>query len=103
MKYTYEPFVLRRVAENRIFLVSAKMPVEMLVHCFSIEHPFFLVSSLEDQRIAITPNATVVPVNLFQGCGPCDVLPTECEYGTIKNGTYPVIVTAHPVAHLDEW
>jgi hypothetical protein len=104
MKYTYEPFVIRRLAENRVFLVSPKMPFEAFVNCFCVEQPFFLVSWLEDGRIAITPNTMVVPANLCQaGYWPVDLFPTEWEYGTIKNGTYPVIITAHPVANSDEW
>jgi hypothetical protein len=104
MKYTYEPFVIRRLAENRIFLVSPKMPFEAFVNCFCVETPFFLVSCLEDGRVAVTPNTMVVPFNLYQaGYWPVDLFPTEWEYGTIKNGTYPVIITAHPVTNFDEW
>jgi hypothetical protein len=104
MWYCYEPFVLRRFAENRIFVVNPKMPFEMFIDCFYCEHPFFLVSCLDDGRVAVTPNPTVVPLSSFQGGRwPCDLFPSEWEYVAIKNETYPVIVTAHPVAQFDEW
>ena len=52
------------------------MPFEMFVDCFYVERPFFLVSHLDDGRIAVTPNPTVVPLSLFQaGHWPCDLLP----------------------------
>ena len=104
MNYAFEPFVLDRLANNRIFVVSPKMPFGMFVDCFYIERPFFLVSRLDDRRIAVTPNTTVVPLSLFQaGHWPRDLFPTEWEYGTIKSGTYPVIVTAHPITNFDVW
>jgi hypothetical protein len=104
MKFAYEPFILRRFAENRIFLVNAKMPFEYFINCFLIEHPFFLVSVLDDGRLAITPNPVVMPVSLFQtGYWPIDLFPTEYEYVTIKNGTYPLVLTAHPVLRIDDW
>jgi hypothetical protein len=104
MKYPYEPFVIRKFATNRIFEVNPKMPFEMVVDCFYVERPFFLISRLVDGRIAVTPNPTVVPLSLFQaGNWPCDLFPTEWEYGTIKNQTYPVIVTAHAIPNFDEW
>jgi hypothetical protein len=104
MQFIYEPFVMRRFAEGRIFYVSPKMPFEFFVDCFQYEHPFFIVSQLEDGRIAIAPHAMIVPQYLLQaGFGPQDLLPTEFEYVTIKNGNYPLIVTAHPVTQIDLW
>jgi hypothetical protein len=104
MRYVYEPFVVRRFAEDRIFVVNPKMPFEMFVNCFYVEHPFFLISWLNDRRIALTPNPAVIPLSLFQtGYWPSDLFPTKWEYVTIKNGTYPVIITTYPVANFDEW
>jgi hypothetical protein len=104
MQFIYEPFVMRRFAENRIFFVSSKMPFEFFLDCFQYEHPFFLVSQLEDSRIAITPNAAIFPWQKLQaGFGLQELLPTEYEYVTLKNATYPVIITAHPVPQVDLW
>jgi hypothetical protein len=104
MRYLYEPFILRRAAEGRIFFVSPKMPFEFFLQCFQAEQPFFLVSHLEDGRLAITPNVTFVPWNVvYGGYGPMDLLPTEWEYVTIKNASYPLIITAHPVSNVEEW
>jgi len=102
MQFPYEPFILRRMAEGRIFFTSPKMPFELFLNCFWTEKPFFLVSQLEDGRIAITPNAFCVPQNFYEA-GPHEFLPNDYEYVTIKNGTYPVIITAHPVTHVEEW
>lgn len=104
MKFTYEPFIQRRFAEGRIFHVNPKMPFEAFVDCFIAEQPFFLVSLLEDGRLAITPNAIVMPISLFvNGYWPKDLFPAGWEYVTVKNGTYPLILTAHPVGRIDEW
>ena len=104
MKFAYDPFVLRRFADGRIFYVNPKMPFEYFVDCFQHEQPYFLVSTLEDGRLAITPNAMVMPYNYLQaGYWPRDLFPLGWEYVTIKNGTYPLIVTAHPVASIEEW
>lgn len=104
MKFAYEPFILRRFADGRIFYVSPKMPFEFFIDCFQNELPFFLVSMLEDGRIAITPNSFVIPFNFLQaGYWPRELFPMGWEYVTFKNGTYPLIVTAHPVATIDEW
>ena len=104
MTFAYEPFVLRRSADGRIFYVSPKMPFEFFVDCFQNEQPFFLVSSLEDGRLAITPNALVMPYNFLQaGYWPRDLFPLGWEYVTTKNGTYPLIVTAHPVGQIEDW
>ncbi len=104
MKFAYEPFILRKLADERIYLVNPKMPFEYFVDMFFVERPFFLVSVLDDARVAITPNPMVVPLNLFQtGYWPTDLFPNEWEYVTIKNGTYPLILTAHPIAKFEEW
>jgi hypothetical protein len=104
MRYLYEPFILRRVAEGRILFVSPRMPFEFFVNCFQAEQPFFLISQLEDGRLAITPTAMFLPWNVHQGgYGLMDLLPNEIEYVTLRNGTYPLVITAHPVANLDEW
>jgi hypothetical protein len=80
------------------------MPFESFIDCFKYEQPFFMVSTLEDGRVAITPNALVIPYNFLQaGYWPRELFPTGWEYVAIKNGTYPVIMTAHPVASIDEW
>ena len=103
MKYNYGPFVIRRMAEGRVFFVNPQMPFEFFLDCFQAEQPFFCVAQLNDGRIAITPNATVIPQAALQaGFGPHDLLPTETEYVTM-GGTYPVILTAHPVQKVDEW
>ncbi|HEY3245579.1 MAG TPA: hypothetical protein VGM03_19725 [Phycisphaerae bacterium] len=94
----------KRFAEGRIFYVNCKMPFEYFLDCFQWEHPFFLVSQLEDGRIAIVPNALVIPKTLWQaGYGPQDILPTEYEYVTTKWGAYPLIITAHPIYKVEEW
>ncbi len=104
MQYVYEPFILRRAAEGRIFFVAPKMPFEYFVYCFQNERPFFLASQLEDGRVAVTPNAMFIPLNLLQaGYWPQDLLPAGFEYVTMKNGNYPVIISAHPVTNFDEW
>jgi len=104
MQRIYDPYVLRRMADGRIFHVNPTMPFEYFLDCFQQEQPFFMVSQIEDGRIAITPNAIVLPQNFLQaGHGPQDLLPRECEYVTIKDSTYPVIVTAHPVNNVNGW
>ena len=104
MKFAYEPFLLRKLGEGRIFLVNPKMPFEYFVDCFYAEHPFFIVSLLDDGRLSIVPNALVIPQNyLHAGYWPMDLLPTDWEYVTVKNGTYPVIITAHPLNNMEEW
>jgi len=103
MKYVYEPFVIRRMAEGRIFYVNPQMPFELFLDCFQMEQPFFLVAQLNDGLIAITPNAMVIPQATFQAWfGAQNLLPTETEYVTMR-GTYPIILTAHPVAKVEEW
>jgi hypothetical protein len=102
MRFLYEPFILRRVAEGRILFVSPRMPFEFFVHCFQAEQPFFLISQLEDGRLAITPNTMFIPWNLEQGAFN-DLLPTDIEYVTMRNATYPVLLTAHPIVNLEEW
>jgi hypothetical protein len=104
MQYVYDPFVIRRGADGRIFTVSPKMPFEWFVQCFHAEQPFFLVSQLEDGRVAITPNVSFIPFNLLKTeYWPQDLLPRDYEYVTMKKETYPVIMSAHPVARFDEW
>lgn len=104
MLHVYDPYILRRACDGRIFYVNAKMPFEFFVNCFQAELPFFLVSQLEDGRVAITPNVMFIPWNLLQaGYWPQDLLPTGYEYVTIKNGTYPVIISAHPLMNFEEW
>jgi hypothetical protein len=54
--------------------------------------------------VAIVPNAMCIPWNLLQsGYWPQDLLPSGFEYVTIKQGTYPVIVSAHPLPSFEEW
>ena len=104
MRQMYEPFIIRRLAEGRVFFVNAKMPFEFFIDCFETEHPFFLVAELEDGRIAITPNALTIPQNLLRaGFAPTDLLPADFEYVSMKNSTYPVIMTAHPVPEIKDW
>lgn len=104
MKYQYEPFILRRFGGNRVFFVNATMPFEMYMDCFYNEQPFFLVSWLDDGRIAIVPNASVIPLNVIRdGFWPHDLFPSGFEYVTMKDGTYPVLITAHPVAQFEDW
>lgn len=103
MTYIYEPFIMRRLAGDKIFLVSPRMPFEQFIDCFHFERPFFLISVLEDSRLAITPNITALPLNLQQGFFPLDLFPTGWEYVTVKDETYPVILTAHPVLNYEEW
>ncbi|HUN82407.1 MAG TPA: hypothetical protein VMV81_12965 [Phycisphaerae bacterium] len=104
MKFAYEPYILRRFAENRILFVNHKMPFDCFVDCFHNEQPFFIVSMLEDGRITFLPNPMIIPINLFTtGFWPRDLFPQGWEYVTIKNGIYPAIMTAHPVAKMDEW
>ena len=104
MRYMFESFILRRAAEGRILFVSAKMPFEFFVQCFQAEQPFFLISQLEDGRVAITPNAAFFPWNVTQGWhGFSEVLPNDVEYVTMKNGSYPLIITAHPLTNFEDW
>ncbi len=104
MQYHYDPFILRRAAEGRIFMVSPKMSFEFFINCFQLEHPFFLVAQLEDGRVAVTPNVMFIPFNLLQtDYWPQDMLPREYEYVTMKRETYPVIISAHPLHNFDEW
>ena len=104
MKFQYDPYILRRLAGKRVFFVNATMPFEMYMDCFFNEQPFFLVSWLEDGRIAIVPNASIVPLNVFRdGFWPHGLFPADHEYVTMKEGTYPVLFTAHPVARFEEW
>ncbi len=104
MLYVYDNFVLRRAAEGRIFFVSPKMPFEYYVNCFSTEQPYFMVSQLDDGRVAIVPNVMFIPFNLLQdGFWPQNLLPTGCEYVTMKNETYPVILSSHPIANFEAW
>jgi hypothetical protein len=104
MRPLYEPFVNRRFCEGRIFFVNHNMPFEFFLDCFQQEQPFFIIAQLEDGRIAITPNPLVMPMNLLRaGYGPRDLLPTDYEYVTLKNATFPVIITAHPVPNAQEW
>src|SRR5262245_17604418 len=104
MKYVYDPFILRRFAEGKIFYVSNKLPFEYLVECFHYEQPYFLVSQQEDGRIAAVPNPMVMPLSYFAfGFWPRDLFPQGWEYVTFKNGIYPVIMTAHPMTKIDEW
>lgn len=104
MQWVYDPFVLRRTAEGRIFNVNPRMPFEFFIYCFQTEQPFFLVAQLDDGRVAITPNVMFIPFNLLQeGYWPQDLLPSGYEYVTMKNETYPVIISAHPVPRFDEW
>ena len=104
MQHVYDSYLLRRGAEGRIFTVSPKMPFEYFIHCFQNEQPFFLVSQLEDGRVAITPNVNFIPFNLLKAeYWPQDLLPKDYEYVTMKKETYPVIMSAHPIARFDEW
>lgn len=104
MRYIYDPFVMRRMAEGRIFCVTPQMPFEYFVYCFQAEKPFFFVTQLEDGRISIVPNVTFIPWNLFQtGYWPQDLLPEGCEYVTMRDGSYPVILSAHPVNNYEQW
>jgi hypothetical protein len=102
MRYVYDPFVFRRMAEGRFFFVNGNMPFEYFVLCFQMEKPFFLVSQIEDGRLAIIPNIAFIPWNYKLAEGPLDLLPDEFEYVTMK-GTYPVILTAHPLPNIEEW
>ncbi len=104
MQYAYEPYILRRTVNGQVFLVNSNMPFHYFIDCFQNEQAFFLISQLEDGRIAITPNAMCVPWSLLQtGFWPQDLLPTGYEYVTMKHGTYPVIVTAHPITNFEDW
>ena len=103
MTFTYEPFVMRRLTDDRIFLVSPKMSFEQFLDCFHFERPYFIVSALDDGRLAITPNISALPLNLHQGFFPLDLFPSGWEYVTVKDETYPVIITAHPVLNQEEW
>ncbi|MHC5111954.1 MAG: hypothetical protein ACYTHJ_18995 [Planctomycetota bacterium] len=103
MNYSFDPFIIRRMAEGRLFFVNPRMPFEYFIDCFQSENPFFMVAHLPDGRLAITPNWNVIPQNLLQaGHGPWNLFPTDIEYVTLK-GTYPIIITAHPVANAEEW
>jgi hypothetical protein len=103
MTYTYEPFVTRRLADGKIFVVSSRMAFEQFIDCFFFERPYFLLSVLDDGRMAITPNIAALPLNLLQGFFPLELFPSGWEYVTIKDETYPVILTAHPVVNGEEW
>lgn len=104
MRQFYDPYILQKFADGRIFYVNAKMPFEFFLDCFQMEHPFFLVAKLDDGRIAITPNAMVIPKFFLKpGFDQFDWLPTGFEYVTISRGTYPVFITAHPVNNIDQW
>jgi len=103
MTYTYEPFVMRRLGDDKIFLVSPRMSFEQFIDCFHFERPWFMLSVLDDGRLAITPNISALPLNLHQGFFPLDLFPSGWEYVTVKDETYPVIITAHPVLNYEEW
>ena len=104
MKYAYEPFILKRFAEGRLFHVNPNMPFEFFLDCFRFEQPFFMIAQLDDGRIAITPNAMCIPLNLVQaGYWPQGLFPSQIEYVTMKQGLYPVIMTAHAVQDFNEW
>lgn len=104
MQRTFEPFVVRRLADGRVFFVNQNMPVENVLDCFQVEHPFFMVAQLEDGRLAITPNSSIIPQNYLQADHRSeDLLPANVEYVTMRTGTCPIIITAHPVNNVDEW
>lgn len=104
MRRIYDPYILKRASDGRIFHISAQMPFEYCVDCFQTEMPFFFVAQLEDGRVAITPNVTFMPWSMYQsGFWPEDLFPSTIEYVTLKNCTYPLILTAHPVANFDKW
>ena len=104
MQFAYEPFILRRTACKRVFFVNAQMPFEFFLSCFQFEQPFFLVSQLEDGRVAVIPNYMCLPWNFAQtGFWPEGLLPKGIEYVTMKKGTYPVIISAHPLNNFEEW
>ena len=104
MRYMYEPYILRRFAEDKIFFVNSTMPFEYFVQCFQMEFPFFLVTQFEDGRLAISPNTNFIPWSVLKdGEGLLAILPREFEYVTMKKGTFPFILTAHPVMNVDEW
>ena len=66
MQFVYDPFIVRKVAEDRIFVCSPKMPFELFIHCFHQEGPFFLVTQLEDGRVTIIPNVMYIAQNFNQ-------------------------------------
>ena len=104
MFHMYDPFVLKRIAEGRIFFVNGQMPFEYFLNCFQTEHPFFMVWQLEDGRIGIMPNAAIIPPTFVRaGFTPEGLLPSEVEYVTLNNCPYPVIITAHPLTKVDAW
>ncbi len=104
MRYVYDPYIMRRTVDGRIFCVNPQMPFEYFIDCFQTEKPFFFVSQLEDGRVAITPNVNFIPWNLFQtGFWPQDLLPIDYEYVTMKDATYPVILSAHPIQNFEQW
>ena len=104
MQLAYKPYVMRRLAEGRVFFVNQEMPFECVLDCFQAEQPFFVVSQLNDGRIAVTPNTFVIPHNYLQaGHRPEALLPAEVEYVTMRECTYPIIISAHPVNNVDEW
>lgn len=104
MQFAYEPYVLWRRANGRILFVNANMPFEYFINCFQTEQPFFLISRLDDGRIAITPNAFCIPSSLHEtGFWPQHLLPAGYEYVTMKHGTYPVLVSAHAVTDFEDW
>ncbi|MHC5002668.1 MAG: hypothetical protein ACYTJ0_06060 [Planctomycetota bacterium] len=104
MRYLYEPYVFKRMAEGRVFFVNSAMPFEFSLQCFQFELPFFLVSQLDDGRLAITPNAMFFSGKFpYIGFGPMELLPKDFEYVTMKDALYPFILTAHPIANVEEW
>lgn len=104
MRAQYEPYVLRRLANGRLFFVNHTIPFELSADCFGWENPFFLVSQLPDGRMVITVNPTVISyAALLNGQGVSELLPANHEYVTLRRGIYPVIMTAHPVTNVNEW
>lgn len=104
MRFLYEPHIIRRFADGRIFHVNPGMPFEFFMNCFQNEQPFFMVSMLNDGRVAITPNTSFVSWDVLKGGNDTfDLLPADYEYVTIKDATHPLIVTAHPVKDFDKW
>lgn len=103
MKCAYEPYVIRKLGDGRLFLVNPQMPFEFFLDCFQLEQPCFCVAQLADGRLAITPNPAVIPPGSFQTWfGTQTWLPTETEY-VMMRGTYPIIMTAHPITKVEEW
>jgi hypothetical protein len=104
MTYAFDQYIFRRFDKGRVFLVNAQMPFEYFIDCFRIESPFFLVAQLEDGRVAIIPNVMCLPWNVQQtGYWAQELLPAGYEYVTIKQGSYPVIISAHPLPNFEDW